>query len=399
MLLIIRLGILCLACGPVATAQETGDTVITIAGQRIPMQIRSLDSQTVTGARRTLAFSDLMMIDTGRPVQDSSLPLRVYLSGGGILPASAVTFNGEEFRIATSWGTPVLATDAVSGVVLDRAADPLSFRQAMQKRSVENDVVVATSSRGQQAVAGLLESIDGEKLVLNYQGQSRPINLSKVKAIVTADLKLPPVRGPVARVQLTDGGTVSAVIDKLESGTLSLRLPANPALQLPWDMVSRISIASDSVVWLSDLEPASAEQTPLAALPFQWKRDTSAGGNPLTLVWPSSGEKRVFARGIGTRSASRLEFDVDGRYGRLVATVGIDAETEGRGDCEVSIWGDGVQLWGGEVTGRTDPLPVDLDISGIRRVTLVTRHGRHLDLGDHVDWADARFLQTTDPLP
>jgi hypothetical protein len=37
---------------------------------------------------------------------------------------------------------------------------------------------------------------------------------------------------------------------------------------------------------------------------------------------------------------------------------------------------------------------VDLDISGLDRVTLVAGYGRQLDLGDHVDWAEARFVKT-----
>ncbi len=373
-------------------------TITTLSGQRIAVDLKQISAGTIIGAQQRLNLDDAMRIDSGRRVVAVNRPIQIMLVGGGWLNADRVTFTGEAFEIITPWGTARLAPDIVAGIVFDRSADRSRFDQALADRSVESDTVIAKTSQGQQAVSGVLESIDDEQLILNYQGRPRPVNLSKVAGIVTADLKPASLQGPRCTVQLVDGGSLTGLLSGLNDGQLKIELLANSAIQLPWSYVASVTIASNSVAWLSDLEPASAEHSPLATLPFQWQRDRSADQNPLTLIWPSTGDTRIFSRGIGTRSASRLEFLNDQGFQRLVATVGIDAETQGRGNCEVSVWADGIQLWSAGISGRSDPVPLDVGIGDMNRITLVVRHGMHLDLGDHVDWAEIRFVKT-DPQP
>jgi hypothetical protein len=111
------------------------------------------------------------------------------------------------------------------------------------------------------------------------------------------------------------------------------------------------------------------------------------------MIWNSNGMRKSFSRGIGTRSASRIEFSNSEGFTRLVATVGIDCETGGAGDCDVSVWGDDIPLWSARISGAGDPVPVDVSIEGMERIALVVRYGKRLDLGDHVDWAEARFIK------
>ena len=43
------------------------------------------------------------------------------------------------------------------------------------------------------------------------------------------------------------------------------------------------------------------------------------------------------------------------------------------------------------------PKPIDLDISGIDQVELVIEFGSDfLDLSDHLNWCDARFVKKSD---
>ena len=78
----------------------------------------------------------------------------------------------------------------------------------------------------------------------------------------------------------------------------------------------------------------------------------------------------------------------------MVATVGIDAETEGRGDCVMRVEGDGIALWSQRIRGDDNAVEIDVDISGIREVALIVDPGEQFDLADHADWAEARFLKT-----
>ena len=94
------------------------------------------------------------------------------------------------------------------------------------------------------------------------------------------------------------------------------------------------------------------------------------------------------------QSWSRIEFANDKGYTRLQATVGIDAETRGRGDCVVEVVSDGITIWSKRITAKADPVEVDVDVSGMDAIVLVVDPGEEFDLGDHVDWANARFVKT-----
>ncbi len=383
-----------------ATGQQNNPfadaTITLITGEQIDIGLDTISDGLIRGSSREIRVEDVMSIDAKRPAAPGEAGVIVYLAGGGRLPATGARFSGETFQINTSWGNAQLAPDNVAGILFDPGAERIRFDTALANRSGESDLVIAVTADGQQSVAGLLESIDDERLMLNFQGESRPITLTRVVGIVIADLRPAPVEGTRCVIKLVDGGTIHGALVKFANGKLNVEMPARATLQIPWSSVSSISLVSSSVAWLSELEPLSTEEVPLATLPFTWQRDASVEGNPLALTWPSTGATRSFARGIGTRSASRLEFANTGGYQRLVATVGIDSETNGHGACEVGVWGDGIELWSAEISGDSDPVPLNVEITGMNRLTLVVRHGKNLDLGDHVDWAEARFVKTTD---
>ena len=96
------------------------------------------------------------------------------------------------------------------------------------------------------------------------------------------------------------------------------------------------------------------------------------------------------------QSWSRIEFANEKQFTRFQATVGIDAETRGRGDCNLEIVSDGITPWSKRISALEDPVEVDIDISGMEAIALVVDPGEEFDLGDHVDWANARFVKTNE---
>jgi hypothetical protein len=158
---------------------------------------------------------------------------------------------------------------------------------------------------------------------------------------------------------------------------------------IPWDSVSRVEVRSDRLVYLSDLTPIEVEEEPVVAFPRAWKRDKSVGGRPLRL------NARTFTKGIGVQPRSRLVFRTGGEFQRMTATIGLDAETAGRGDCLFIVLGDGKELFRKRVKGTDPPSDLRVDIQGVRQVTLLVEPGEDLDLGDHADWCDACFIRSS----
>ncbi|MCH7728325.1 MAG: NPCBM/NEW2 domain-containing protein [Planctomycetes bacterium] len=113
----------------------------------------------------------------------------------------------------------------------------------------------------------------------------------------------------------------------------------------------------------------------------------------MKLSYNEGRDTREFAKGLGTHSRCLLSFKIDSAYNIFAATIGIDAETQGRGDCVFVVLGDGKELYRQRVSGHDEPRDVQVDVAGIDQVTLLVEPGVELDLADHADWCDARFIR------
>jgi alpha-galactosidase len=100
-----------------------------------------------------------------------------------------------------------------------------------------------------------------------------------------------------------------------------------------------------------------------------------------------------YERGVGSHAPGSIYVELDGQTKRFQATVGVDDETNGQGSVRVVISGDGKELFRSEILkGGAAPAAVDLDVSGVKILSLIMRDGGDNMSFDHVDWADAKFL-------
>jgi NPCBM/NEW2 domain len=369
-------------------------TVVSLSGDEQSRQLNEIADGKALFTDGTAALNELLLIDTGRAAGNLATGGKfLVLFDNGRIPFDSIAYADEVFRVQAAWGSASLAPDCVAGLVLKGDADLTRFEMSLKGRSVETDTVIAEGNEGQQVVSGLIESLDGSRVQLNYQGESRTISLSRLVGIVTANISSQLPDGVRATVTLVDGGSFTGVPEQLRNGVLSLTLPGGSRANIGFSSVSSVSFTSDSFAWLSQLEMESSSFVPLTWLPFEARRDLNVLGEKMTLRWPSTGKTRTFARGIGLRPTSRIEYRNDEGYKRLVAVVGIDSGTDGAGNCEVSVSGDGVRLWSAQITGKTDPVELNLSIDGVSRLEITVRPGELLDTGDHVNWADARLVK------
>jgi hypothetical protein len=89
----------------------------------------------------------------------------------------------------------------------------------------------------------------------------------------------------------------------------------------------------------------------------------------------------------------QLDYSIDSQFDWFVATIGIDAETGGKGDCVCQVLGDGQELFRQRVVGTAKPIEVRVSVAGMKTVSLVVEQGEDWDFADHVDWCDARFVR------
>ena len=382
---------------PVSVGADSLDNVrlTLISGSSIKSTIEKVDGQgNVFGQQvpANLQFDQIVTINTARkPAKPANGAVKVHLVDGGVVFCSEVSVTDERLKVESTSGTWEFPLDTVQAIAWNINQE---ISQLLSEPSKKDDVVVVKTKRGQQFVNGLLESIDGTHVHVNYEGKSRKISRAIVQAIVTADLKIKPPVGAKVSVFTADGSKLVGTLNSMDSGMFKMNLSGGNIFNVKVKNICRVTVQSDRIVYLSELEPIEVEQSSQFAAARKWKRNTSVAGNPMQLRFHSTGRVVSFDHGIGTKPYSMLSFENTKNYDQLRAIVGIDSDARGRGDCEMIVRGDGIQLWAQRVRGSDDPDAIVIDITGVNKVSLIVLPGENFDLGDHANWADARFTKS-----
>jgi len=198
----------------------------------------------------------------------------------------------------------------------------------------------------------------------------------------------PASAGPKVAVKTVHGGSLSAYW--IGSDAEAFRFDRRGlTIQIPHVRVARIDVTTDRVLYLSDADPVEVVETPwFVDNVWPWRRDRSASGRPLTVGGVT------YEKGLGTHSRSRIVFDISGDYRRFRTTVGIDDHAGRVGDAVIQVICDGkVRFEIKSLKVGMDAKKIDLDVSGVERLALVVDYGANYDMGDLVDWCDARVVR------
>ncbi len=142
--------------------------------------------------------------------------------------------------------------------------------------------------------------------------------------------------------------------------------------------------------FLSNLQPIYAYTGYGTIVP-----DKSVGGNTLTLGGVA------YSHGIGVNSRSGIEYNLGGVCSRFQATIGVDNEEigSGPGSVDFHVYADGVEIYNsGFMFTNTPPQVINLDVTGVRRLTLGVGDADDGINYDHADWANALVI-VTNPTP
>ena len=387
-------------CPSVSRANDTVFNLSLLDGSKITSSITTIDGDgNLNGPHidRSLQLRDVIALEREQvePAADKGSMIQVRLVGGGRVLCQSVTVDDDGLTDLSD--QPLLEKLPLETVAAIIFRESETAARAIAERSGDKDTVVVQTEDGLKMVSGVFEGIADGKVGLNFKGKSRKIGLEKTTAIILADLKPAAAEGTSTTIDMFDGSKIRGVITELADEEVTVLLSAATKIELPVAAVKRIEVDSENLVYLSGLSPKSVEQKTIFAFQRTWQADASIEGNPISLTFGSASGNRMvkqFAKGLGMQSWSRIEFANEKDYTRFQATVGIDAETRGRGDCIAEVVSDGITLWSQRITAKEDPVEVDIDVSGMDAIALVVDPGEEFDLGDHVDWANARFVKT-----
>ena len=382
----------------------------TIDGQQLTGVVDRIDaSGQVAGAGfgNDVRLDSIESIQTKQPIVSVQQPVEVYLVGDTVwgtakIGADAVSVDGETVSLTGRLGKFQLPLQTVQAIVW---RDSKSVQQSIAKPPANTDRVIVDVDGTPQTVNGIIEGITNEAVSVNYKGKLRSIGIAKVNAIVLANVGYQAPTGILGSVATTEGSRFFGLIqswgdDSQESGLsrspeLKLLIAKDAMLSIKTEQVAEIRIQSDRILFLSSIDPVSVTETTDFVEPRPYQRDRSVTGGKLQIRGKDD-QPITFSNGIGVQATSELIYANNKKFNRLVATVGIDWATKGRGDCRVAIKTDGVEVFNQQLTAASAPIELDVDVANANRVSLIVLPGRQFDLADHVIWGGAKLINTKD---
>lgn len=398
----LAIGFMLLVCSHPTTADER---IELLDGTTINASISSIGSDGELAGDQletSVDIADLRtVVRSSRAPSAATGPIVVDWAEGGRLTAKEFTLAEETCKI--DWGPEgsfKVPIDVIRAVRFDSKAPMASFQTAVEKSTAGADRLFAKADGRIQPITGLISDVGAETVIFLREGAEIRLPRTQVYGIVLADVAGANVGGARSRVTLQDGSIVPGTLAKLANGVLTLKMTRDTEISVPWDAVTRIDIQSPRLTYLSDMTPAEVVQQSIVAISRPWKRDQNVTGQALALNTTEEQTTKVveFQKGVGTHSRCRLTYEIDGDYETFLATVGIDAGTQGKGDCTATVLGDGQLLRSMRLTGQDRmPQEIRIDVAGLRRLTIAVEPGRDLDLADHVNWCDARLIRKPSP--
>jgi hypothetical protein len=335
-------------------------------------------------------------------VADAAMPpvetakIRVYLNDGSVLAAEEYVSGKDRSRIVLQGGLTVEApVHSVRAVQLQADQGGWDDWAKILDAPPSSDLLVVRAGGHLDAHSGVLHDVTEQRVRFELDGEILPVKRTKIYGLVyhhPADKNLPAPRGFL----FDAAGSKWAVRTLKLSGPLHWTTPGGLSIAEPLERVVRLDLSLGKIIYLSDMRPESAVWTPFigsqSPLParqryFAPRRDKNFESEPLRIAG------KTFRKGLALHSRTELVYRLPGGFRRLKAAVGIDDAVRPQGKVRLVIGGDEKTLWEGTIAGDEPARPLDLDVAGVRRLTILADFGDRLGSGNYLDLGDARITK------
>ncbi|MCH8923846.1 MAG: NPCBM/NEW2 domain-containing protein [Planctomycetes bacterium] len=380
------------------------DRLVLVDGSEQTGSITAISSTgriTLEGGKTTELQQLRSVSRTVEKLANPKVVAHIHTIGGGRILASRATLD--EDACTFSWALskadeklklPFEAVRAICFAPVDGSkAAGEALQTALKNTNSEQDRLLVKVGDGVQALDGLLHSVDDKSVVFERKDQKRTLPRSRIYAVVLAGVAAAKTKDGQCLISLRDGSTLFGTLESLADGQLKLIPAGESRITLRWSDVAGFSVRSDRIRFLSEMTPTKVVEQAIVGLKRHWRRNQSVDGRTLTLG------KKQFKSGLGVHSYCALSYDVPAEFNLLTATIGIDAEAAGKGDCLFIVLADGKEKFRQRVRAADGPFDLRVNVSGAKQITLIVEPGADLDFSDHADWCDARLIKAVPAKP
>jgi hypothetical protein len=380
------------------------------------VRVRTLDGASVDGELVSISAKEIVLTVEKKP---KHLPVRqvlavdlhnntaapaakytdVELTDGSLLHCAKVTLKGRQATLQLPGGQEIKAPLAAISYILNEAEDPKArerWKDYLAKRG-NNDLVVVDPGGGApvEKLSGTLGDADakGERIAFETEGLKTSVPLAKIAGMSflrPADAAAPPT---VCKVFDTSRNELIAAKIGLTPKGFTVTTVSGLVIDYARTALARLDFSHGTLAYLSDLEPTKVVEKSGGEYVKHYRRDRNLDGDPIRLGGTP------YDKGLALHAYTELVYDLGGRYKEFATVLGVDGQAGGNSDVKVTFYGDDKELHSYNVKRADKPQPVKLLVKDVRSLRIVVRSANEgelnglLDLGNHVDLADARVIK------
>ncbi|CAN5275827.1 hypothetical protein BH10PLA2_BH10PLA2_15030 [soil metagenome] len=373
----------------------------TLAGKIVDGELSAITDKEVViikdGKQTAVPFPDILQIEL-QEAAEAALPghlIDVELTDGSLLHCKKVGFKGKRAQLVLAGAEATFEIPLQSISYILNGAQDAAVRQDWQNKVLNSrgnqDQVVIRRESALNALGGTLG--DGTPtgqieftLEVGGERKTRALDLDRVQGLVFQ--RSPATDAPSALCKVFDVKQNLLTAAKLELGPDNLKVitVAGATVDLPRATLVRLDFTNDKIVYLSDMKPTSMSYKSLTGRNDPPRMDTNLDGKgPLQI----KGE--VFSKGLAVHANTELNYNLDGKYKKFEAVLGMDDVVGGDGQPRVRIEADGKELFGQVVSRKDERRNLELDVRGVRQLRVTVSSAKPFAFEAHVDLANAKL--------
>jgi hypothetical protein len=393
---IFRAVILLLIGVNLAQAQTTGTAKLrtlagkTIEGDLVSITDKEIVMQTKAGPVTTPA---LQVVDID--IQSNALPSDakysdVELTDGSLFHCVQFALKKNQVELKLAGGPQVKLPLATVSYVLNDAQDPKvrAEWQAMLAKRGKSDLLAIKDAEGTvNQLDGTFGEGDDKGTTIDFEttgGTRRAVGLARIHAMSFLRKPDPDAPAAVCKVFDTSKNVLAALKVTVDGKGVTIQSAAGIPVVYPRELLARVDFSQGKLAYLSDLEPIRVVETSNTELVDHYRRDKSLDNGPLRVG------REIYAKGLALHAYTELIYDIGAQYKDFKTILGVDPKVGGECPVKVVIEGDGRELLGAEVKRQDNPRPLTIDVKGIKQLRIVVSSTGLLDLGAHLNLADAK---------
>lgn len=375
-----------------------------LEGQRLTGRIVGLDAKQLTlalSAGRVSLETDKVAFLAAKQKPGAPRPepaVWVDLVEGSVLTAEEYTARDGHALITLIGGEVLdLTTREIASVRFQAGPETMAAEWSrIVGMKLQNDLLVTTKGDGMDYHKGVLHEVTEKQVRFDFDGEVLGVKRSKVYGLIYYHAAESETPAGTCTILDASGSRWSARAVSLSGDKLQWNMSGGRTMRRGLDQIAEIDLSRGKIVFLSDLKSDLAAYTPFFGLEkepasrlelFRPRQDQNLESKPLQI-----GGKQ-FPKGLSLHSRTEIVYRLPGHFSRFEAIAGIDDSVRPRGHVRLVVRGDDKVLLEAKLAGADPPRPIAVDVTSVGRLSILVDFGDDLDVSDHLDLGNARFIK------